>query len=384
MKGAASVGLAPRFVHPGAWWLWACCLAVATTRTTNPVILLLIFVTVMLVVAARRPDAPWARSFAMYIYLGLFVIAVRVLLFVLVGDKVGPTVLFALPTIDLPSWAAGIQLLGPIPLEGLLRALCEGLRLATMLTCFGAANALANPRRLLRALPAAVRDIGTAVVIALTVAPQLAESAKRVSRARQLRGSSVRGLRSFRVVALPVLQDTLDRSLLLAASMDSRGFGTRREVSSRDRRLIGVLSLGGLMAVSVGLYGLLEDRGPDRGVPAWATVAMLCGLVFGALGVYWGGRRVPRSVYRPDPWRAAETFVVICGALAAVATIVALNRDPLAAIMPLEPSIAAPRVPLLAVAGLLVASLPAFLTPALPPKPARGARVVPSGTKEPE
>ena len=364
---------AARFVHPGAWWLWACCLAAAVTRTTNPVLLLLALTVVVLVVIARRPDAPWARSFTMYAWLGLFVIVTRMVLFVLIGSKTGPTILVTLPTVDLPSWAAGIQLLGPIPLEDLIAALCEGLRLATMLLCFGAANVLANPRRLLRALPAAVRDIGTAVVIALTVVPQLAESAKRVARARELRGTSVKGVRALRVIALPVLQDTLDRSLLLAASMDSRGFGTRHSVSHRDRRLVGVLSLGGLMAVCVGLYGLLDDRG-DEAIPLWATVATVAGLVLGALAVWWGGRRVPRSVYRSDPWKSAETIVSLCGVTALVAMIVALERNPLATIMPLEPTLGTPLVPLTAVLGLLVAALPAFVTPPLPPKPKRGPR----------
>ena len=28
-----------RFLHPGAWWLWAACGAVAALRTTNPLLL---------------------------------------------------------------------------------------------------------------------------------------------------------------------------------------------------------------------------------------------------------------------------------------------------------------------------------------------------------
>lgn len=356
-------------MHPGAWWLWACCLGAAVTQTTNPVLLALALTVVVFVVVSRRPDAPWARSFKMYAWLGLFVVVTRVLLFVLIGAKTGPTVLVTLPTIDLPDWAAGIQLLGPIPLEDLVAAACEGLRLATMIICFGAANVLANPRRLLRALPAAVRDIGTAVVIALTVVPQLAESAARVARARELRGTSVRGVRAVLHIGLPVLQDTLDRSLMLAASMDSRGFGTRTAVSTRDRRLIGALSLAGLMTVCVGLYGLLGDD-EGKGIPAWAVLVTVLGLLLGGLSVWWGGRRVPRSTYRPDPWRSPETLVALCGLIAVVGMITALSRDAAAAGMPTEP-LAVPQVPVFAVLALLVAALPALVTPALPPKPRR-------------
>lgn len=379
MFAGSTGGWAPRFVHPGAWWLWACCLGAAATQTTNPMLLLLALGAVVFVVVNRRPDAPWARSFRMYLYLGVFVVVSRVLLFVLVGAKTGPTVLVRLPAVDLPSWAAGIQLLGPIAVEDLAAAASEGLRLATMITCFGAANVLANPRRLLRSLPAAVRDVGTAVVIALTVVPQLAESAVRVRRARQLRGSTASGLRGVPQIALPVLQDTLDRSLLLAASMDARGFGNRAETTRRDSILMGALSLGGLMALCVGLYGLLGEStsadGEQTGTPLWIGRGFVAlGLLLGALGLWWGGRKVPYSVYRPDPWRTAETLVALCGVAAFALVLEALRDDPIAASLVVDPTVQVPHVPLLAVVALLVAALPGLITPALPATPKRAAR----------
>ncbi|GAB3585488.1 CbiQ family ECF transporter T component [Calidifontibacter terrae] len=334
----------------------------AASQTTNPVLLAVVLAVVVLVVAARRPDAPWARSFRLYAYLGLFVIATRVVLFVLVGAKVGDTVLFRLPTINLPSWAAGIQLLGPVPLAGLAAAACEGLRLATMLTCFGAANVLANPRRLLRALPSALRDVGTAVVVALTVVPQLVQSIQRVRRARELRGTTTGGLHALRVIGLPVLQDTLDRSLALAAAMDSRGFGTRHAISARDRRMVAAFDLVGLFAVCLGVYGLL-DSGQTPAVIGLPMVAL--GVVLGIAGLLLGGRKVPRSTYRPDLWAVAEWVVVCCGLIGLAAMIFALRQDPSAASMPVDP-IGIPKVPLVVAGALLIAALPGFVTPELP------------------
>src|SRR4028119_2297828 len=105
--------------------------------------------------------------------------------------------------------------------------LYDGLRLATMLICLGAANALANPRRLLRSMPPALHEVSTAVVVAMSVFPQLAESVVRVTRARKLRPPTpgVSRLAAVLAVVIPVLEDSLDRSVLLAASMDSRGYG---------------------------------------------------------------------------------------------------------------------------------------------------------------
>ena len=73
-------------------------------------------------------------------------------------------------------------------LESLLYAAYDALRLAAVLACLGAANALASPRRLLRYLPATLYDVGTAVVVGLTFAPQLLTDARDVRAARTLRG----------------------------------------------------------------------------------------------------------------------------------------------------------------------------------------------------
>jgi len=119
-----------------------------------------------------------------------------------------------------------------------------------MLICLGAANALANPRRLLRSMPPALHEVSTAVVVALSLFPQLAESVVRVRRARRLRpGSGESGLRAMRMVVIPVLEDALDRSLLLAASMDSRGYGRTGDRSRRATWVTGGLLVSGLALV---------------------------------------------------------------------------------------------------------------------------------------
>lgn len=239
----------PRGLHPGAWWIWAISLAAAASRTTNPLLLAMLLAVVSLVVVARRSDAPWARAYQLYLALGLVIIVLRVALHIAVGFKYGDHVLMRLPQMPLPAWAAGIQVGGTVYLEGLLGALFQGLRLATLIACIGAANALANPKRLLRALPGALHEIGVALVVSLTVAPQLADSVHRVRRARRLRGDTVRGIRAIGRIAMPVLQDALDRSILLAAAMDSRGYGRSIQATPRIRHTSGALVLTGLMGV---------------------------------------------------------------------------------------------------------------------------------------
>ena len=348
----------PRALHPAAWWMWAVAMAVAASRTTNPLLLALIVAVVCLVVAARRTDSPWGRAFRLYLLLGAVIVGLRMVLHVAVGFKYGEHLLLQVPSAPLPSWAAGIEVGGPVYLEGLLGAAYEGLRLATLIACIGAANALADPKRLLRTLPGALHDIGVAVVVSITVAPQLAESVLRVRRARRLRGEQVRGLRGIGRVVLPVLQDALDRSLALAAAMDSRGYGRTTNVGRRERQRTAALMLTGLLGACVGCYGLLDATSPAvTGAPTLAV-----GLALALTGTWLGGRRVQRTTYRPDPWRADEWIVAAVGVCVVAAMFVAGRLDPASLTAPLQP-LAAPALPVLATLALLLGALPAVAAP---------------------
>ena len=183
-----------RLLHPGAWWLWALGLAVAASRTTNPLLLCLIIAVAGYVVSARRPAAPWGRSFTVFLKIGLVIIAIRLIFQMIVAAPIGTTVLFTLPGVTLPEALAGVRLGGAVTAESLLAGLYDGLRLAAILACVGAANSLASPARLLKAVPPALYEVGLSVVVALTFAPQLVADLDRIRSARRLRGRPVGGL----------------------------------------------------------------------------------------------------------------------------------------------------------------------------------------------
>lgn len=362
MAGATVAGRParlPRPLHPGAWWLWALSLAVAASATTNPFLLGLLLVVVVLVVVERRSDAPHARGIAVYLGIAATIIVIRVLFRVLLGGPPGPddTVLFTLPELGLPRAVAGIRVGGPVVLEAVLAAAYDGLRLATLLVCVGAANLLTDARRLLRLLPGALHELGVSMTVALSVAPQLIASGVRVRRARRLRGHPASGIGGVRSLLLPVLEDALDRSLLLAASMDSRGYGRTAAVPRGRRLLTGLLVIGGLIALTIGAYGLLDVSPAGGG----AITALSAGLGLGAVGLWLGGRHVQRTNYRPDPWRLAEWGVVACGIATPVAIFVVRDTDPLSVVPPMTAAL--PEVPLLAVAGILVALTAAVIAP---------------------
>lgn len=347
----------PRALHPGAWWLWALGLAVAASRTRNPVLLVLILVVAGFVVAARRSDAPWANSYVAFLKLGLVVIAIRVVLQALLSTRSqGNAILFTLPQVPLPDWANGVKLGGEVTAEAVLTALYDGGQLAVMLCCIGAANALASPRRLLKSLPGALYEMGVACVVALTFAPQLVTDARRIRAARRLRGRT-RG--SFRTTAMPVLEGALDRSVELAAAMDSRGYGRTAQVPRRQRRITGGSVLLGLLGIALGVYALLTDA---MAFPV-AAGALAIGLLLAVGAMAVGRQRVTRTRYRPDPWALPEWLVTLSGASAAAVMIVASARGVPGLVLP--GPLVVPPVPVVPVIGLLLGLAPALAAPPL-------------------
>ncbi|MEO7349159.1 MAG: energy-coupling factor transporter transmembrane component T [Terrimesophilobacter sp.] len=309
-------GTALTTVHPVAWWVWALGIAVATAKSPGIVSTVLLVAALMVVVALCHQPSAFSRAFPAYLALAAGVVVVRVVFYVLVGLKSGSDVVLALPRVPLPEWAAGISILGPVTASGLLGAVTAGLALAALLLCFGAAVALTNPQRTLRSLPASLHLLGTSAVIAMTVAPQLVESWHRVRRAQALRGRSLRGRKAIAATTLPVLQDALERSIALAASMDSRGYARVHRGSSRV--VLGLL-LVALVGAALGTYALL-----DGSAPRWlAAPLLMCGGLAAVIGSMIASRRVSTTKYRPDVWRVRESVIGGCGvAIATLALIV--------------------------------------------------------------
>ncbi len=351
----------PRHLHPVAWWIWGVGCAAAASRTLNPVLLVILIGSVCWVVVERR-DRRYADPLRVFLLLGLVTVVLRVGMAVLLGNGIhGPTVIVTLPEVPLPDWASAIRVGGPVSLESVMYALYSGLQLAAILACFGAANALASPRRLLRYLPATLYDAGTAVVVALTFAPQLATDARRVRQARALRGHDGGGLREMARLAVPVLEGAFVRSLELAASMESRGYGRSVRATGRSRRLASAMTVVGLLGVVAGLYGLLDgSAGGLLGMPL-----LTLGAVLAAAALAVGARHETRSAYRREPFGWTETCVAAVGfAVAGILVIGAAREWP--GLVPAQMPVAMPELPVWAVTAVVLAALPAVVTPPVP------------------
>ena len=266
------------------------------------------------------------------------------------GD--GPTVLLDLPGLDLPG---NITVLGPISAEALVAGFYDGLRLAALIVCVGAANSLADAKRLLAAAPPALYEVGTALVVSVSVFPQVIESAGRVRRARSLRGEPASRRHLLREVVVPVLTEALDRSLQLAASMDSRGYGR----SAGGSRASAHRGPAGRRAARHRRRGLRPAGRHQPGLPRRSGTGRR-DRSSACFGFVRAGSRVRRTRYRPQPWAAAEYSVAGAGVVAAAAMLATDSS----VLYPTANPLVWPTLAVLPVLGLLVAALPAVLAPA--------------------
>jgi energy-coupling factor transport system permease protein len=225
-----------RTFHPLTWWLGAIATSVAVSLAHHTAFNLAVVGGMSLLVYRVNKSAvdktPWSGGLWFVLKIAAIIIVIRTFIGVAIGVPIPGNTLFELPIANLPEWMAGIRIGGAITQERLAFAAAEGVQIATLICIFAAATSLTSPHRLLRQMPIFIYEFGVALVIATSVLPQLVTSAARIKSAQRMRGIERRG---WAGVALPLLEESLARSLDLAAAMDSRGYGFSRQ-RSRYRR----------------------------------------------------------------------------------------------------------------------------------------------------
>jgi len=307
-----------RTLHPLAWWSWGICLAVATSRTINPWLLVIIILATVIVTLSRKTDDPWASALSIGIKIATFALVIRMVIAIIFSVPGDGRVLFSLPRVKFPEWLAGIFLGGDVTQERLHLVFIETLTIFALVVTIAGASSLANPKQTLRALPGVLHEAGVALIIATTLIPHFVTSIKRIREARKLRGDERRF--SFKRSLVPLFEEALQRALIMAESMESRGYGYRATINKKGAP--SVLMLIGITGVLIAVLQLLTN-GAFR-----LTLIISIGVL--ASGLIWANNENSRSKYRPLPWRKEEYLVIISSALAVV--IAHTTFDPISAI----------------------------------------------------
>ena len=298
--------------HPGAWWLAGISLALSASLSSNLLVLLGICALAMSTVRLCRDESPWARSIRFYLILGFVVVVLRVLFRVVFNLADARTDIFlSLPSISIDlGFGNTLHLLGAISVLSMNAALVDGLRLAAIILAIGMANSLANPRKLLRATPGALYEIATAISIAINLAPQLITSLNRVRRSRGLRGHS-KGIKAIPGIVIPVLEDTIEQSMQLAASMSARGFGRRGNRTTKNVLITRITTFLALTFIVAGVAMLLISTASQL----IDLSVLVTGFVFAFISFKLSSGRVNRTQYIVLRWQLGDAVVLTLGAL---------------------------------------------------------------------
>ena len=287
----------PRF-HSTSLVIWCLAALLPVALTSNPIYLavsLALACTLFGAVARGSEDAEAWGGFARF---GAFFVLLSMAFNLFFGTG-GETVL-----LELPSWkpqpSSPFQIGGSLTLEGLILALTSAAALVTLVLVMACFNALVDHYFLLRSLPSFLNQAATVVSIGLALLPQWVRAQREIRQAQALRGHRVRKLRDFLPMIWALLSEALEKAMVLAESMEARGFGSARSAPRGFRwaLLIGLVSIfGGWLAL-------------DLGPPKWVGTCLVVlgsGLLIETLRRL--GRRGRRTRYRRQEWRARDSWL---------------------------------------------------------------------------
>lgn len=240
-------------LHPVTWWVLSLLITASAILASQLPALIVFAASAVLVPIIFEPT--WLKTMRFYLLLALLVLITRLLFRFLFNYGSGQApIILELPHIELNLGFGGtVSLLGSISQAAFNAALIDGFRLATIILSIGMATTLCHPRRLLKSTPGALYEIAATVSMAMNLAPQLVTSAQRVRQASGLRGRS-RGIGSMTGIVIPVLEDTIENSMNLAASMSSRGFGRTGTMSKLERKLFRTSSMAAVSLMLIGTF----------------------------------------------------------------------------------------------------------------------------------
>ena len=196
---------------------------------------------------------------------------------------------------------------GALTWNAFVYGVTSALAIATLLICAATLSAAVRQADLIRLLPSRVATLGIAGTVALTLIPQTIAAAREIYDAQRARGYRFRGLRDASSLLTPLLAAGLERSLVLAEALETRGFGASRSAQPTPRRRWPLFGAGVAIVLALALIGTGRVL-PGVGMVVVAIVASLVGV---------GGQQ-PRSRFRPLVWDAASVAVCAVAGLVVV------------------------------------------------------------------
>ena len=188
--------------------------------TTNPVYRGLVALAALNVLLTWLPDGRRLRPLG----IALIVAAALAALVNVAAVHTGVDVIARFP--------AGWPLIGgPVTAESLAYGAGLGLGLAAALLAVAPLSLVLEPHDVVDAMPRHLERTGIAAATSLNLIAGVGRTFTAVRDAQRMRGWRPRGIRSWNEVLVPVVLTAIEDSVLLAESMEARGFGSGRRSS---------------------------------------------------------------------------------------------------------------------------------------------------------
>ncbi len=255
-------------LNPFCKLLWMANILIFALVFNNPVYLLALFLATLPLVAAARLGKEWLSVMKFTLYLGIAIVLINMLVSYH-GAHILLEAPFRLPGVGVPT----------LTLEAAFFGVAMSLRLALIISAFAVLTFTVHPDDLLLAMIKMKLPYKSVLVTSLSTRfiPTLVEDAQCLSdvqRSRGLeldRGSLGQKIRSRMAIVIPLLSNSLDRTVQLSEAMESRAFGSGGKrtfykpirFAARDALALTV----GFLAAALGIFMRLRGYGDYQYYP---------------------------------------------------------------------------------------------------------------------
>ena len=202
---------------------------------------------------------------------------------------------------------------GNITLEAIVFGAINGLVLINMFNLFTIVNQVLPVKNLVRLIPQAFQPVALVTTIALTFIPATQRQFSAIREAQALRGQSLKRLRDWLPLFIPLLTGGLERALQIAEAMTARGYTVRPPGSPLSAWAKWLLPAGLVLITCGGFLWLFTGLK----IPGWILFAV--GLLLFLLLFLLTGRQFKKTYYQEEHWNL-PSYVTLGSALA-IATI---------------------------------------------------------------
>ncbi len=261
-------------LNPFGKLAWVTSIFVLALIFNNPIYILLLFLSTLPLIIAARVWREWASLMKLTLYLCLAVIVINALVSTH-GSHILWQAPFRVPIIGTPI----------ITLEAILFGGAMSLRLLTIISAFSVITLTIHPDDLMLSMLKVKLPYKTVLVTTLSTRfiPTLIDDAERISDVQRSRGLEIdkgrllQKIGSRMAIIIPLLSNSLDRTVQIAEAMESRAFGSgQKRTFHKEIKVshIDIIALTcGLLICALGIFARLSGYGGYQYYPTLEKIS---------------------------------------------------------------------------------------------------------------